>query len=50
MASKGCLTRFDDPIAQPSGRDLFTLKDAADYIHEAVESRAEPATVADSAS
>jgi hypothetical protein len=25
-------TRFEDPIALPDGRQLFTLKDAADYI------------------
>jgi hypothetical protein len=32
MASKGWSRTFDDPIPLPSGRQLVTLKDAADYI------------------
>jgi hypothetical protein len=32
MASKGWSRKFDDPVALPSGRQLITLKDAADYI------------------
>ena len=33
MTSKsGWSRRFDDPIPLPSGRQLVTLKDAADYI------------------
>lgn len=41
---RGWKRRFDDPIPLPHGRQLFTLKDAADYItklpkaeHEAPE-------------
>jgi hypothetical protein len=32
MAAKGWSTPFDDPIPLPRGRQLLTLKDAADYI------------------
>jgi hypothetical protein len=32
MAAKGWSTPFDDPIPLPRGRQLVTLKDAADYI------------------
>jgi hypothetical protein len=32
MADKGWQREFEDPIALPDGRQLLTLKDAADYI------------------
>jgi hypothetical protein len=32
MAAKGWSKPFEDPIPLPSGRQLVTLKDAADYI------------------
>jgi hypothetical protein len=32
MAAKGWSTPFEDPIPLPRGRQLVTLKDAADYI------------------
>ncbi len=32
MTAKGWMQPFDDPIALPRGRELVTLKDAADYI------------------
>jgi len=31
-APQGCKRPFDDPIPLPRGRQLVTLKDAADYI------------------
>jgi hypothetical protein len=32
MAAKGWIKPFDDPIPLPRGRQLVTLKDAADYV------------------
>jgi hypothetical protein len=32
MPDKGWSRAFDDPITLPRGRQLVTLKDAADYI------------------
>ena len=32
MAERGWKRQFDDPIPLPSGRQLVTLKDAADYV------------------
>jgi hypothetical protein len=32
MPERGWRRRFEDPIALPRGRQLFTLQDAADYI------------------
>jgi hypothetical protein len=32
MAKRGWKRQFDDPISLPRGRQLVTLKDAADYI------------------
>jgi hypothetical protein len=32
LVSRGWRRRFEDPISLPRGRQLFTLKDAADYI------------------
>jgi hypothetical protein len=32
MADKGWQRKFEDPIPLPNGRQLVTLKDAADYI------------------
>ena len=32
MAKKGWSRPFEDPITLPDGRELFTLKNAADYI------------------
>jgi hypothetical protein len=32
MADKGWQRKFEDPIPLPDGRQLITLKDAADYI------------------
>jgi|SRR5712664_778924 len=32
MSDKGWQRAFDDPIPLPDGRDLRTLRDAADYI------------------
>jgi hypothetical protein len=37
---------FDDPIPLPRGRQLITIKDAADY-NETAEGRAEPRGMAD---
>jgi len=32
MAAEGWSCRFDDPIPLPDGRQLVTLRDAANYI------------------
>ena len=32
MADKGWKRKFEDPIPLPTGRQLLTLKDAADYV------------------
>ena len=32
MAAKGWIKPFDDPIPLPRGRQVVTLKDAADYV------------------
>jgi hypothetical protein len=32
MADKGWQRKFEEPVPLPDGRELFTLKDAADYI------------------
>ena len=32
MTDRGCNRQFEDPIPLPRGRQLVTLKDAADYI------------------
>jgi hypothetical protein len=32
MADNGWQRKFEDPIPLPTGRQLVTLKDAADYI------------------
>ena len=39
-------TPFDDPIPQPGGRKLVTLKDAADYITKLPKGRIVPARMA----
>jgi hypothetical protein len=45
MAAKGWQKRFEDPIELPRGRQLVTLKDAADYIMKLpkAEQKLEPA-------
>ena len=32
MADNGWQRKFEDPISLPGGRELITLRDAADYI------------------